>query len=218
MAKLDIPQDIIDNVIDVVADDTNSLKQCSLVSSSFLLPSRKHLFSRISIRGERSCEGIHQLLLQNPFIQPCVKSITMNFSRYRQWVDNTSILVILRLPFCCLERFAIYLPRNSSHCQWDAMDWNHDCESWDWNYFGNEFREALGNIMLSSTLKTLSLNGITNLPISFFVYIAPLTTLELDTISPSDFFDDSSSLQIHPASNGVIERCVWRFRSGYAQR
>ena len=42
MAKsMDISQDIIDNIISAVGDDTHLLKQCSLVPSSFLLPSCK---------------------------------------------------------------------------------------------------------------------------------------------------------------------------------
>ena len=211
---MDIPQDIIDNVIAVIGDDTHLLKQCSLVSSSFLLPSRKHLFSKITISSVANCEGIHELLVQNPFIQPCVRTITVDGFRFN-WVDDASLLAILQLPFCCLERFSIFLPRNVD-CLWDAMDWNHDSDAWDWNYFSGELKNALWNIMLSSTLKTLCLSGITNLPMSLFLHIAPLTTLELDSLSPNDFCEEYSSMLTRAPTYGVIGRCVWRFGEDHA--
>ena len=211
MAKsMDIPQDIIDNVIAAVGDNTRLLKQCSLVSSSFLFPSRKRLFSKIIIRNDEICEGIHQLLIENPFIQPCVRSITINGSTYFGWVNSRSLLVILQLPLCCIENFAIILPRIEGQL-WDSMDWNHDSDAWDWNYFGDEMRGVLWNIMLSSTLKTLCLSGISNLPISFFLHVAPLSVLELDSLSPNDFHEDYSSLLTQTPSDGAIDLCVWRF-------
>jgi hypothetical protein len=209
MAKsMDIPQDIIDNVIAVVRDDMRLLKKCSLVSSSFLIPSRKHLFSRITIRDDETCEGIHQLLVHNPFIQPCVKIFTMENCEMSDWVKSRSLPFILRLPFRCLERFSLILPRYDF--KWDSMDWS-DSGSWDWNYFSNDLKDALWNIMLSSTLKSLSLDGIINLPISFFYHMGPLTMLELYSLSPTDLSDEYSSLMTRAASNEVIDRCVWRF-------
>jgi hypothetical protein len=55
-----IPQDIIDKIIAEVGDDTRLLKQCSLVSSSFLLPSRRQLFSRITLSDDQACQRIWQ--------------------------------------------------------------------------------------------------------------------------------------------------------------
>ena len=90
---MDIPRDrdIIGNVIAAVSDDTPRclLKQCqcTLVSSSSLLPtSRKQLFSKISLKGDQTCQGIHQFLVQNPVtgsdeglndIQPLVRTIAL---------------------------------------------------------------------------------------------------------------------------------------------
>ena len=62
-------QDIIDNVIAAVGEDKRLLQQCALVSSSFLLHTRKQLFSKITISSDQKCEGIHQFLVQNPVIQ-----------------------------------------------------------------------------------------------------------------------------------------------------
>ena len=57
------------------------LKKCSLpvVSSSFLLPNRKSLklFSKITPRNSQTCQGIHQLLVQNPVIRFFVRTIIL---------------------------------------------------------------------------------------------------------------------------------------------
>ena len=214
MAKsMDIPQDIINNVIAAVGDDTRLLKQCALVSSSFLLPSRKQLFSKISIGSDQSCQRVHQILVQNPAIQSFVTTITLHVEESKlvnrnfnpsEWMNGTELLAILRLPFRCLERFSIIVSR----------------ENWNWNKFSSEMKDALSNIMHSSTLKSLSLTRTTELPITFLDNIH-LTTLELFSIAPNDFDSESSSPLMRAASKGVapqamaIDRCVWSFEEGY---
>jgi hypothetical protein len=204
---MEIPQDIIDNVIEAVGDDKRLLKQCALVSSSFLLPSRKPLFSRITLGNDRSCQGIHQFLVQNPVIQSFVRTITLTANSHwsSEWMySSTSLLAILRLPFCCLECFSIH------GCRWDG----------NWDSFSSELKDALSNIIYSSTLKTLSLTGITNVPITFFLHTVHFTTLELDSILPNDFASENLSSLTRPdltgvppmASQTVIDSCVWDFR------
>ena len=97
MAKsMDIrsPQDIIDIVIEAVGDDTHLLKQCTLVSSSFLLPAHKQLFSSTTLKSDQTCQGINQLLVQNPFIQPFIRPIILNgitgsWGPEYQWMNGT---------------------------------------------------------------------------------------------------------------------------------
>ena len=224
MAKsIDIPQDIIDSVIAAVGDDTRSLKQCSLVSSSFLLPSRKHLFSKISITNYKTCQGIQQFLVQNPVIQTFVRAITWHI--VRKWINSPSLLAILRLPFCCLESFSIVSRDYGDMMLNLSEDWPP--EPWDWNFSSSEMKDALSNIMLSSPIKILSLEGITNIPTTFFLHITHLTTLKLHSLAPSDFCDENSSSLtrtlrlagskgvVPMASDIVIDRCVWRY--GYEQ-
>jgi hypothetical protein len=98
---MEIPQDIIDNVIAAVGDDTRVLKECTLVSSSFLLPSRKQLFSRITLKSDQSCQGIHQFLVKNLAIQSFVRTIILTDdwhycrSKSLEWVNGKSLLAIL---------------------------------------------------------------------------------------------------------------------------
>ena len=211
---MDLPQDIIDSVIAAAGNDTRVLKQCALVSSSFLLPSRKHLFSRITLRSDQSCQGIHQFFVQNPVIQSSVRSITLTENsdkwspKFTEWMNGTSLLAILQLTFCHLESFSITEHRRSHH--------------WSWDSFSGELKDAISNIIHSPTLKTLFLKGITRVPITIFLHIGHLTTLRLQSISPIDFCDDSSltraaSKGMAPiASHTVIDRCVWGFGQTHA--
>ena len=207
---MDIPQDIIDNVIAAVGNDKRLLKKCSLVSSSFLRPSRKQLFSRIILMDDQRFQGIYQLLVQNPVIKSFVRTLTLCTGTApvnSEWVNGTSLLAILRLPFCCLENVSINV--------WWGSGAN-------WNYFSSELKDALLNIIHSSTLKTLFLDGVSEVPITFFFHIVHLTTLKLDSISPYDFADRNSSSLARATSKGVVEpiashtvidRCVWCFDS-----
>ena len=196
----------------MVGDDTQLLKQCSLVSSSFLLPSRKHLFSRISITKDENCQGIHQFLVQNPVGQTFVRTITLiestpNWLTPPGWINSTSLLSILRLPFCCIEHFSIVSREDDDDviCAYpisEPEDWSS--ELWNWNCFSSEMKDALSNIILLSSLKTLSLEGFTNIPTTLLLHIAHLTTLELHSLTPNDFYDENSSSPTPAASKGVV--------------
>ena len=238
MTKLvELPQDIIDNVIAAGSDDTDLLKQCSLVSSSFLHTSRKHLFSRITIGSYKTCQGIHQFLIQNPVVQTFVRAITLTESMpdwpggiCPPWLNGTSLLAILRLSFCCLECFSIVLREHDDWPDGPIPLWVEDAPPgyWDWNYFSSEMKDALSNIILSSTLKTICLDGIVNVPTTFFLHITHLTRLELHSLTPNCFYDENSSTLpvtraaskgVRPmASHTVIDRCVWRFGEVHAYR
>ena len=214
LKSLEIPLDIIDSVIAAVGNDTRVLKQCALVSSSFLHSSRKQLFSRITLRSGQNCQKIHQIFLQNPVIQSFVRTITLTEYRiigkpkFPNWINGTSLLAILRLPFCRLECFSICAGRY----------WNfngHRYSSCDWNSFSSALKDALSNIIHSSTPKTLSLEGVTNVPTTLFLDLH-LTTLKL-LLSPEDFCDENSTSLTRVASQGVapiashtvIDRLVW---------
>jgi len=196
-----IPQDIIDNVVEAVGNDKHLLKKCALVSSSFLRPSRKQLFSKIFLSSDKKSQRFHQFLVQNPDIQSFVRSIAI----IPHWSSKTSefqnsTLAILRLPFSRIEGFSI-----TSHR-----------DSWDWNSFSCELKDALSNIIHSPTLKTLYLKRLVNVPITLFLGVH-LTNLELDSLSPDDFDGEQSSSLTPAASKGVattashtvIDQCIW---------
>src|ERR1700685_157574 len=142
-----IPQDIIDSVIEAV-DDRDLLKICALVSSSFLFPSRKQLFCRLDLGGDQACQRLHQFLVKNPVIQSFVSSIAIKQDQgYRascSQLNRTSLIAILRLPFCCLKSLHINM-------WWKPLNWNH---------FSSELQDALSTIIHSPTLKTFHLRDV----------------------------------------------------------
>jgi len=191
-----IPQDIIDHIIAAIGVDTHLLKQCALVSSSFLIPSRKQLFSKIYIRDDQASQRLYRVFIQNPAIQSFVRSLDV----HPHWdsLDSPLLLAILRLSFCCLESFSIDL-------------WN----AWNWNNLSCELKDALSNIIHSSTLKTLHLKDVANVPTTLFLDIVHLTELTLTSVR----FDGEQSTSLTLAaskgmattSHPVIDHCVWLF-------
>ena len=209
---VEIPQDIIDSIIEAVGNDTYLLKECALVSSSFLLPSRKYIFSKLSFIGrpEQVCnwQRLYQFLVENPVIQSFVRSITIEPDCYTLYepLNHPSLIAILRLPFCCLESFSIDNMRTRVSLNWDN--------------FSSELKDTLSTVIHSSTLKTLHLSKI-NMPILLFLDIN-LSKLELTAFLLRDLGVEQSRLLTLAASKGggaataslshtVVDHCVWNF-------
>ena len=113
-----------------------------LMSSSFLLPSRKHLFSELTLRRDHACQRLHQVFVENPVVQSFVKSITI--MPYEP-LNYTSLIAVLRLPFCCLESFSII-----GNNLWTPLNWN---------VFSSELKDALSTVIHLSTLKPSALEN-----------------------------------------------------------
>ncbi|KIL56631.1 hypothetical protein M378DRAFT_172518 [Amanita muscaria Koide BX008] len=195
-----IPQDIINNIIEAVGDDSLLLKNCALVSSSFLLPSRKRLFSQIYLRNDQACQRLYQFLAEDPVIQSFVRSIAITYrtSKSHLQLNRTSLIAILRLTFCCLESLSI-----------DIKIGMHPS---NWNDFSSELKDALSTIIHSPTLKTLYLTEV-SVPIMLFHGIH-LTKLVLHSLLFNDLDGEQSSLLTSATSEGVattIDQCVWTF-------
>ena len=205
-----IPQDIIYYIVEAVAsdDDRDSLKKCALVSSSFLLPCRKRLFSELSLGRDQICQRLHQFLVENPVIQSFVRSITLNPWRRSFKYKCTSLIAILRLSFCCLKSFSINMPSVWVDCPFN------------WNDFSSELRDALSTVIHSSTLKILNLKNIM-MPIMLFLGLN-LTKLELTANSPNELLgkqsrllapaaSDSEGVATTTASHTVVDHCKCNF-------
>jgi hypothetical protein len=194
-----IPQDIIDTIIEAVGDDNHLLKTCAVVSSSFLLPSRKSLFSEIYLRSDQACQRLHQFLLENPVVQSFVRKIIINWpSEAYLRLNGTALIAILRLPFCCLESFT----------------WYNNTER-HWNGFSSDLQEALSNIIRSPALRVLGLNRI-DMPMMLLQGIH-LTELVLNSPSLDDFVGMQSSSppaapeEVVTTTQTVIDKCKWYF-------
>jgi hypothetical protein len=77
-----LPQELIDTIISIIHDTDDSslrresLQQCSLVSRSFLAPSRRLLFYHVTLDTDVKCRGIHDVLTASRSdIAPLIKSL-----------------------------------------------------------------------------------------------------------------------------------------------
>ena len=68
-----IPTDVIHDIVDAI-EDREALRQCALVAKSFLIPSRKRLFTDIHVRCSAQSERLYSVLVHNPNIQGYIKS------------------------------------------------------------------------------------------------------------------------------------------------
>jgi hypothetical protein len=218
-----IPLDIIENILSEIGDDTPLLQQCSLVSSSFHLFSRKHLFSEVFIKSAQTCRRLHLVLVQNPEIPPLIRKIRIldpgnNRSSHvlspeMGWINGDSLFNILQFPFRFLRCLEFSIAK---------ADYTRNLYPLDWTCLRNELKAALSSIVQLSTLETLSLDGINHLPTTFFLNIARLMTLELTFLSPDLFCDENTSSLTRAASNlnlkevmsitSQVDQCVWRFK------
>jgi hypothetical protein len=102
-----IPQEIkeiINEIIEALGDEKLWLKNCTLVSSSFLLACRRCLWCKISLRP--GLKGLHQVFVQNPVLQSFVTSITIICHGYRIYDSSEhDLTAVLRLPFCRMRSF-----------------------------------------------------------------------------------------------------------------
>ncbi len=134
-----LPQELIDEIIDRIQDDSPALRACSLAARSFLPSSRKRLYSHViifqdgvdaplpnSFTGSKfTCESFYNLL-QEGFapVAPLVKFLsiqdglegTPGYLVHREKVRFPFILDLLRN----LERVSISSHRGS--LSWDAHD------------------------------------------------------------------------------------------------
>lgn len=75
MTSFRIPQDIVDSIIDELKTDLHTLRQCSRVSTTFLAPSRRHLFAIAVVKSAAHCERFLLLLTSNLRIITLVKEL-----------------------------------------------------------------------------------------------------------------------------------------------
>jgi hypothetical protein len=190
-----MPQEIIDEIIKAVATDKDSLDNCSLVCSSFLLPCRRHRWYAIPIRlAHPECEGYYQLFVENAVLRSFVRRITIYDDNvpgdcYDKW--NQFLVAFLRLPFCRLRYLLLFL--------WDIE-------------FNSELKDAISAIIHSSSFEPVCVSNL-DMPITIFqgihaekLYLnfrdlcrqsAPLTTA-------------ASEGGATTATHAVVDHCEWK--------
>ncbi|KAK7694804.1 hypothetical protein QCA50_001992 [Cerrena zonata] len=80
MTRLCIPPELCDYTIDYLHDDPSSLKQCSLTCKSWLPAARYHLFGRVEIHSQYSCDAFYRVLSGAPEIGAIIHQLDISSS------------------------------------------------------------------------------------------------------------------------------------------
>lgn len=206
---LTIPQDIIDGVIEAI-DTKSTLRRCALVSSSFLLPSRKRLFSHIHLRSDTQCKRLHSVLIENSHILSFITNLTV-IRRVPQtklsldlWFSKnpSSLLAILRLPLHRLTAFS--LVSSPPFLQWGRISSN--------------VQAAIQHIIRLPSLSKLHLSTINRMPISLLSDMGLVKHLFLNEV----YLDIPETVEQQSAQDGArldgysyapaVEQFTWKLR------
>lgn len=178
-----IPQDVIDNIVDELSDDTDALKNCALVSHSFCLPGRRHFFSTIRLDRPSLSRNLYEQLSRNWSIRVYIRKLyilpaSKSDDVYWFMTDRFCPLILGMLQK--LELLSLGDKTSRFFC-------------WDW--VSSELQLALADQVRSPSLVEFKIFRCLRLPISV------LSTLTLNlkklTILWVDFLDD---IDIDPAA------------------
>jgi hypothetical protein len=177
----EIPQDVIDLIIGELDGDSDALKQCATVASSFLHPSRRRLFSSIHFHNQGQAGRLHELLTSVPGISLYVYELRFWWDSWEEdnnhsaWLrnDRTIAKVLKMLPGLRALTWGWGLSR---------LDWETD--------LSNELRSALVDLFQAPNLRVVTITNVERLPwsiLSAFTHVKKLNLLYVEFEGPSAF-------------------------------
>jgi hypothetical protein len=174
------PQEIIDKTIDELSDDETTLQQCSTVSRSFHISSRRHLFFSINLFSVQKIVLFHRLLLRTPDIGRNVREIRLTVGDHwggiigsadseRQIVDMEKYVATSSL----LADIFPFLPCIKSFIWLNGVSWNE---------LPSNLRLALVTLFQSPSLTTIDISDVTDFPLSVLHVASPVKRLALRAV------------------------------------
>ncbi|KAJ7306742.1 hypothetical protein DFH08DRAFT_513541 [Mycena albidolilacea] len=161
---MDLPQELVDTILDILHDDIPSLKSCSLAARTFVISARKHIFKKIEILSSSDAsQRFYELLCSSPHIAPlvedlCITSVLEKFvlcaylDPSGDYMSGRALSLILPL---LTELIRISLI--------DTGDVNHQTGlqySRSWNKMEPPLQSALANVFSSPRLEAVHLCGL----------------------------------------------------------
>jgi len=92
----DLPPELLDHVVDFLRDSKHALRNCCLVSKSWVPRTRKHLFADISFHGRKTLESWRKTFLDPSTSPTChTKTLSIHSTQVRAggWVRGFSHVV-----------------------------------------------------------------------------------------------------------------------------
>jgi hypothetical protein len=147
----EVPQDIIEGIVDQLRGHNDALRSCAVVSRSFLLPSRRNLLAIVHLDSVDKTECLHNLLVSNPGLSLHIRDLTFaipdsisrkGFEELCAWLKSSNILasILRKVPRIC-------------YMVWGDL---HSCFL-DWDNFSSDLQSALLDLFQSPLLATLKI-------------------------------------------------------------
>jgi hypothetical protein len=172
-----IPQDIINNIVDELYDDIDTLKSCALVSHSFCQPGYKNLFSTIRLNRPSLSKNLYEILILNSKIRVHIRELYI----------LPDIKSINNVYWFAVDRFCPLILGMLQSLQLLSLgDKTSRFFSWDW--LSSQLQLVLANQFRSPSLVEVKIFRCLRLPLS----ILSILTLHLKrlTVLWVDFLDD----------------------------
>jgi hypothetical protein len=153
-----IPQDVIDLIIDELPNDRDALKQCSLVAPTFLAESQKHLFAVVRLDQDTQCYKLLAVLRNNPRLATYILHLTISdqYSFVRREGENLALVLEL---LTSLQSLSLHY-----------VSWHH-------LYAGP--RSAVLELLRLPSLTSLSCCGLYDFPLDYLGGLNQLKRLSL---------------------------------------
>ncbi|KAJ7306739.1 hypothetical protein DFH08DRAFT_1088810 [Mycena albidolilacea] len=162
---MDLPQELVDTILDILHDDGPSLKSCSLAARIFVISARKHRFKKIEILSSSDAsQRFYELLCSSPHIAPlvedlCIISVLETFPETCAYLDPSGDYMSGRtlsliLPLLTeLKRISIIENRDVNHRT--GLQYSRS-----WNKMEPPLQSALANVFSSPRLEAVHLCGL----------------------------------------------------------
>ena len=85
---MQLPQELIEGIIDYLSDDCQTLETCSLVATTWLARSRRHLFSRISLNPTTVKKWCSAIRAGPDGIPRLVRTLTLHQAQGHRWLGT----------------------------------------------------------------------------------------------------------------------------------
>ncbi|RDB30452.1 hypothetical protein Hypma_007103 [Hypsizygus marmoreus] len=159
-----LPQEILENIIDELHTDQETLKICAIVSRSLSQRSRRHLFFNVRIVDATLSHRIHDVLISNTFLSECIHELEI--SNDYGWIVNDFYLPVtlglVTSPQTLTINTVNYLP---------------------WTTIPQLTRDAFLHILRLPSLINISISRVLDIPLNLFTPKKHLKSLRLHFVS-----------------------------------
>ncbi|KAG6853746.1 hypothetical protein C0991_001762 [Blastosporella zonata] len=174
--RLEIPQELVNKIVDEFAADATTLAHLSLVSTSFNARCREYLFSAVEFCGERPdrkhFRDFASILDNNP-------DVVSNIRELRLWDGNHTYGA--RMPWMVNDTtFHQTLRTLADNRQLTNFMWGAD---YHWSSLPKGLRQALLQIFSAPNLSLVRLWGLAAVPQACFASLNNLTELALTEVN-----------------------------------